>query len=168
MTCVDECTLQDGQQCTGATAFQVCDDLDDNGCLEWGTAQPCELSETCSGGVCVQGCQSQCSHVGAKEYNETGSGFRVCADLNDDGCLEWGTVSKCPEDTICSDGLCAVNCTSTCSVKGARQCDSASAYRRDAFEQLDEFGLPGAPGQRRGSPVAAPSPPCRLTLRPTK
>ncbi|RLB63170.1 MAG: hypothetical protein DRI90_07470, partial [Deltaproteobacteria bacterium] len=51
--CVDECTS--GARCAGL-GWEECGDFDDDSCLEWGNATPCETGTHCEGaGECVPG-----------------------------------------------------------------------------------------------------------------
>ena len=51
-TCTDGCANTGDLQCAG-NAIETCGDYNADGCIEWGTAVPCESSETCTDGACV-------------------------------------------------------------------------------------------------------------------
>ncbi len=109
--CTNECTA-DSVQCTCAgTMVQICGNFDEDPCLEWSTAVPCPLGETCSSGICSESCTNECETPGMTDCNSSGTGFVECDDHNENGCLEWGPVNECPEGETCKDGECGEYCT---------------------------------------------------------
>jgi len=57
----------------------------------------------------------------------SGNGYKMCADYNLDGCLEWSSVFNCSADKVCLNGFCAtkepvVVCENECSVVGEKKC----------------------------------------------
>ncbi len=52
-------------------------------------------------------CSNECLRWGQRECS--GSGYRVCGNLNGDNCFEWGQVVNCPSGTVCSSGFCATS-----------------------------------------------------------
>ena len=107
LACTDECAVKFGRRCTpGMTnRFEVCDEYDGDGCLEWGTPQACEGSLVCSGsGDCTVSCQSECAVADARKCE--GEAVRQCDDYNGDSCLEWGTAVPCEIWERCQDGRC--------------------------------------------------------------
>ncbi len=46
----------------------------------------------------------------------------MCADFNDDGCLEWGGFFACAAAEVCVDGDCAAACQDECPGAGERDC----------------------------------------------
>ncbi len=119
-TCTSECSVLGATKCNG-DAVQTCDDTNGDGCLEWGTAVPCDAGQQCSGGFCSTTCTNECSVEGAKQCD--GGGVKTCGDGDGDGCLEWGTVVPCDAGQTCSNGNCAATCADDCTVTGAKQCD---------------------------------------------
>ena len=111
--CVDECA-EGEQRCVGPQALQHCGQGDSDSCLEWLDAVQCADSESCSAGTCRSECIDECT-LGNVECS--GAGLRECADLNVDGCLEWGPSRRCPEGESCDDGSCTPieECSDECS-----------------------------------------------------
>ena len=80
-------------------------------------------------------CENLCRE-GSKQCSEAGES-QVCTDIDGDGCLEW-SVQACPENTVCSNGVCSTanefpGCQNMCPQNGARTCEilenGAQAYR---------------------------------------
>lgn len=107
LTCTDGCPVENQKSCVAGitTQFQVCADYNSDGCLEWGTAQSCGATLTCSGGNCTQTCQNTCQPNGSKTCQ--GNATSTCGDYNNDGCLEWGTPVFCNPTEECDGGFCA-------------------------------------------------------------
>lgn len=120
--CSDECTVKGARQCSGGVAWQVCDDHDVDGCLEWGTETTCGDGEICSNGSCALSCTSECAVVGEKQCNVAGTAAQTCDDWDTDGCLEWGSDVACSAGQVCSGGNCATTCTDDCSAAGIVEC----------------------------------------------
>jgi len=107
LSCTDECAVKNSRRCTPGSLnrFEVCDEFDGDGCLEWGTPQACDGSLVCSGaGDCAISCQSECAVIDARMCE--GDAVRRCGDYNDDSCLEWGTPVPCEVFERCQDGAC--------------------------------------------------------------
>ncbi|NUN13526.1 MAG: right-handed parallel beta-helix repeat-containing protein [Myxococcales bacterium] len=106
LTCTDGCPVENQKSCVPGTTtqFQVCDDYNGDGCLEWGTAQTCGATLTCSGGNCTQTCSNTCQPNGSKTCQ--GNATTTCGDYNSDGCLEWGTPVFCNTTEECDGGTC--------------------------------------------------------------
>jgi hypothetical protein len=49
-------------------------------------------------------CNDECSTKGQKKC--AGNGYQVCGNFDDDVCLEWGSITSCPVNTICQNGDC--------------------------------------------------------------
>lgn len=116
VTCSNVCSGVGGTQCSG-NSVQTCDDLDNDGCLEWSAGQACPSGDQCVAGACV--CQNACSSAGATRCD--GAGIQTCGDFNSDGCLAWSAAQACPDGQSCSADQCSSNCTDDCSV-GEQQC----------------------------------------------
>jgi len=110
-TCSSECTVAAATKCEGESVL-TCADRNDDGCLEWGDATPCGAALTCSGGVCVDVCSSECTFDGATKCD--GNATATCGDANGDGCFEWGTPVPCGGGQTCSGGACLDQCQPEC------------------------------------------------------
>lgn len=130
LSCKDECTTPEARRCDAAGGgYQVCDDTNEDGCLEWGSTTGCGDNETCSGGYCSLACASECTVAEAKTCNGSNTGYRVCKDANSDGCFEWSGDINCDVGQVCSNGMCGVTCQDECTAKGAKSCDGALGYK---------------------------------------
>ena len=118
-TCKDECDTVGAKKCE-LNGVEACGNFDADGCLEWGSPTPCEAGLVCSNGACATECKDGCAAAGTKQCQ--GGGVATCADHNGDGCLDWGTVSYCAGDQVCSGGFCTSTCADDCTVKGAKKC----------------------------------------------
>jgi PKD repeat protein len=56
LACGDECDGKGLKRCAEGVAnkFQVCDEWDGDGCLEWGTTAYCSVTQACSNGACAE------------------------------------------------------------------------------------------------------------------
>lgn len=118
--CTSTCESEGAAKCSTATAWQQCEDLDDDGCFDWGKDRNCGLGEVCKAGKCEKKCaDEQCTAVGAKKCSTTGE-ILECFDYNNDGCLEWGNAIPCPLGQVCDKGFCALGCTNDCTTVGAK------------------------------------------------
>ncbi|MBT9558309.1 MAG: right-handed parallel beta-helix repeat-containing protein [Myxococcales bacterium] len=122
LTCKDDCNVKGERRCASATTFETCDDQNDDGCLEWGTAEACTGGDVCALGSCALSCVNECDTSGAKRCNVAGTGVELCAEHDGDGCLEWGTSVPCPGGQACDVGSCTVTCQNTCAAVGLTQC----------------------------------------------
>ncbi|MEM7608994.1 MAG: FG-GAP repeat protein [Myxococcota bacterium] len=148
--CVDECGLGE-RRCTGPGAFERCDDIDSDPCLEWGPATVCDLGAFCSGGACAVG-----SACGANERVLAGECVRCDAgETNEPGDNPAGPDTMCDSDVPGEDPCLPVVGVS---------CDEFDeAYIKAAnAEEFDTFGFSvaldgdtlvvGAPFEDGGSP----------------
>lgn len=119
--CTSECTTKGAKKCDSG-GISVCDDFNNDGCMEWGTPKQCDSGQTCSAGACLDKCKSECTAIGAKKCDDAGK-VTICADDNKDGCLEWGTGAACATGLVCDGGFCANKCSNQCTVSGAKKCD---------------------------------------------
>lgn len=121
--CLLACPDELATRCDG-TGVQACLDVDDDGCLEWGPAKPCDAGATCVDGQCKLTCTAQeCTVVGARRCKDAAT-TQSCGDGNGDRCLEWGDDKACDGGLVCSNGFCATTCSDTCTVAGAKKCDA--------------------------------------------
>ncbi len=137
--CSDECTVKGAKQCSPAGKVQVCDDYDNNGCLQWGSGVGCPAKTVCSNGLCATSCKDACAKSGAKQcVPGSKTQWQSCGDFNKDGCLEWGTPTACGNNLVCAGaGGCEKTCKSTCTKAGAKTCDG------DAVRSCGDFNKDG-------------------------
>ena len=126
--CMDECGPAGLTACTG-TAVRTCADLDGDGCLEWTAPTACPADAPCSGGVCTEPCEDGCPEAGATTC-EAG-GLRTCADLDVDGCVEWGPPEACPAGQTCDGGACvALPCPDAdCEALWEQTCSGSGGFK---------------------------------------
>jgi len=142
LNCVDECDTVGGRQCNGAhTAYQLCDDHDSDGCLEWGTDVNCGASQVCSEGNCSTTCTAECATKDERKCNLAGTGFQTCADANLDGCLDWGTVVACGTTEACQGGVCVTIDPPGVVLLSEVVYDSANTDTQDFVEIWGEAGI---------------------------
>ncbi len=123
--CGGVCTNPAATACASdGRALLACRDLDDDGCLEWTSPEPCPSGATCSNGACGPRCLDECSEVGARRCAGPRSVF-VCGDANADGCREWSDAEVCPSGLVCVDGACTRACRDECAKAWAESCDDA-------------------------------------------
>ncbi len=110
LNCTDGCSTVGARQCVSGstTDFEVCDDYNNDGCLEWGTAQSCSAGQVCSAGACAQTCTDECSTDGASACVDASS-THTCGNFDSDSCLEWGTTVHCSASQSCQSGSCVSN-----------------------------------------------------------
>jgi len=123
-TCVDECVPGE-TRCAGPGFEQVCGQApgDSDDCLDWLPIEACIGAQTCSSGQCRDHCEDECTDGATACEN---GGITTCADLNVDGCTEWGPIAPC-ESGSCSGDACQDVCfddctTSTCTGLTLRTC----------------------------------------------
>ncbi len=137
--CQSTCTVVGAKHCA-LDAVETCDDYNDDGCLEWGTAVPCDEGLTCvPGGHCAATCQNQCTVKGARQCDEA-LNVITCDDYNDDGCLEWGTPEQCEGSSTCVNGTCEIQCEHACPVRGQRRCVPATTDQHQECTDVNGDG----------------------------
>ena len=118
LNCSDECSQSGALGCTDdLSGYRECRaDWDADPCLEWGESNPCGAAMVCEvvSVQCVPDCENICSVSGDLRCTADGLGYEICADYNDDSCLEWGGYTGCPPDQSCSNGTCSVDCADEC------------------------------------------------------
>jgi hypothetical protein len=110
--CEDACALPGSRQCAAAgQGYQVCDDHDDDGCLDWGEPVPCVEPDVCSEGQCVATCTDECVQDATRC---AGNGVQTCGEHDGDACVEWGAPVPCDGSDTCVSGacLCQPDCSS--------------------------------------------------------
>lgn len=114
-SCLSECGPGE-RRCSGGDS-QLCEDVDGDGCLEWGDTQDCGARD-CVQGWCVDPCTDQCSRTGDTRCD--GDAVRTCRDTNGDGCLEWSDAVPCGTGESCTNGACT--CSDECQTPGEKRC----------------------------------------------
>jgi hypothetical protein len=106
LECSDECPVKKEQQCVTSSTnkYQICDEYDSDGCLEWGSPLDCDPGLVCSGKNCATACSNDCQVKNSKKCEM--NAVRICGDYNDDGCLEWGDPVYCKNYEQCNLGEC--------------------------------------------------------------
>ena len=117
-TLTDECAEGSTKCADDGTFVWTCRFRSDLGIWVWGNTIPCETGQTCSCGVCDSTCVDECV-VDSQQCS--GDGYQVCADFDDDPCLDWGPAIPCHSGETCSDGSCGTPCVSECTA-GATRC----------------------------------------------
>ena len=103
--CTSQCTAGERRCDTEPTnRYQVCDDVDGDGCDEWGALTACPAGLVCESGQCEEdNCVNECSPAGALQCaGPPDNGIMVCSNYDGDGCLEWGGYTPCAQDETCS------------------------------------------------------------------
>lgn len=79
-------------------------------------------------------CQDECSPIDSKKCSD--NGYQTCANYDADNCLEWSSLTKCPQNTICQNGNCVqqkcIDGTSygQCSTNKPKYCDNGILVNR--------------------------------------
>lgn len=121
--CEDECTVALAKSCDEGGNIVVCNDYNQDSCLEWGSPTPCQQPYLCSLGNCVATCQDECSIVNEKTCVDGATNlYEICGNWDSDDCLEWGSSIQCPDTLVCSNGNCALSCENECVVVNATRC----------------------------------------------
>ena len=103
-SCTNACDEINAKRCHENTQ-ETCGDYNEDGCLEWGNATPCENGKVCQDGACIDPpptCTDQCPQMDVTQCKEDTT--ETCGDYDSDGCLEWGNPQKCKYG--CSDNTC--------------------------------------------------------------
>jgi hypothetical protein len=111
--CENDCEIG-GRRC-GAGGPEICGNFDPDPCLEFGPPSPCGADERCDDGLCVDvvvPCEDACE-AGVLRCAE--GGVQICADQDDDPCLEWSAAVPCGADERCEGaGQCVSACEDAC------------------------------------------------------
>jgi len=127
--CDDKCSFKGELRCFDQIRTQMCDDYNDDGCLEWSPPDSCiddlscsfgncnddaKPSWQCSQGYCIYDCfenddccTNECSLSAVKCADNSHS--QVCGYYDDDKCLEWSSESLCEGSEACDYGDCSEN-----------------------------------------------------------
>ena len=101
--CDDVCTPGD-RRCSG-NDVQLCD-IGATGCSAWQNEEICGPGEVCESGACRIACVNECDAEGVGQCTG-GRRYRVCGQIDDDPCLEWGPTERCSSGESCTgDGIC--------------------------------------------------------------
>jgi hypothetical protein len=131
--CSDECADESLAECVDG-GLRSCQDLDDDGCLEWSQPQACGDNAQCTAGECVATCTDEpCTEAGSISCSEDRQATVVCGDFDDDGCLEWGGEQSCSTGESCSNNTCAASCSDECTSVDAKRCDAGAVVTCDDF-----------------------------------
>ncbi|MBU0504637.1 hypothetical protein KJ708_01495 [bacterium] len=108
-TCTNECS-EGEKQCT-LTGYQECGEFDDDLCLEWGENNLCEVNESCSLGAChpLSECSDECE-TNATRCTVAEDAYQTCGLYDADTCTDWGAITQCNDDEMCSAGSCGTAC----------------------------------------------------------
>ncbi len=144
--CVNECE-QGSRQCSG-NGVESCGNFDDDECLEWSVAVPCDDNESCSNGACAVACQNECDVQNARRCGQ--GGVQTCGNHDADVCLEWSVGQACGGGQVCANGECAARCVDECA-PGSAQCAANGVQRCGNFDEDDclewSAGTPCAAGE---------------------
>jgi len=111
--CQNQCSSSGDRRC-GGDGYQICQDGNGDGCLEWGAAIVCPSGENCINGTCAK---SKACIAGAV------SGCRVC----DNNGLVWvDTDSRCSSGQVCVAGICQSACAPKTCLDLGYDCGTAS------------------------------------------
>lgn len=123
--CQSECEAGE-RECVGTDSSRECGYFDEDPCLEWSQATPCQQGSTCSGGTCPTVCQDACE-AGTREC-EGESSYRLCGRDDDvSPCLAFGPAQACPEGERCRSGECQQPCSEECPLLGDQACADPGA-----------------------------------------
>lgn len=127
--CEDACPQADMRRCA-AEGFERCGDFDEDPCLEWSGALPCEGDTACAEGECVPRCADECA---GEERRCAGDAVESCGNFDADLCLEYGPATPCGDAERCDDGACVPadqECEDACEEEGGSVCNGEGAYQR--------------------------------------
>jgi hypothetical protein len=99
--CTDECPTAATKCLSGGVV--VCDDFNHDGCREWGPTTLCVDGQSCTNGVCVEGCVNECSGPWCEDLL-----FRQCGHYDLSGCLKLSAGTSCVPADGCRAGWCTV------------------------------------------------------------
>ncbi len=129
--CTKESVCTQGEmQCSAAgNALMTCVTNDD-GEEDW-NIENCPDGQVCSDGQCRVNCANTCSE-GVRQCSANGIP-QVCK-TQENGCLEWGNETACPEAYHCIEGTCQPNCTKDCDPWSIVILPDTQSYLRDKPE----------------------------------
>ncbi|MFH0900445.1 MAG: SUMF1/EgtB/PvdO family nonheme iron enzyme [Pseudomonadota bacterium] len=98
--------------CVG-NAVAVCEQRDDDQCLEWSQPVPCSADAPyCSLGKCATKCVDECAS-GERQCDGPGMA-KLCGQADADSCRDWLPAVACATGETCSGGVCASSCHNEC------------------------------------------------------
>lgn len=106
--CTDDCAKTGDTACLNDGAYHVCGTYDDDACLDWSDAVPCNPDETCVDGACVANPDLSCEHECSDTERMCDGEQTVleCGQFDDDACREWSDSLPCPTGEVCRFGEC--------------------------------------------------------------
>ncbi len=144
--CSNECTVVMARDCDEGGSVVICNDYNDDDCLEWGSPTPCADGLVCSNGNCAISCSNECEVENERKCTAgSTTKYEVCDDYNDDTCLEWGTPQDCGDGLVCSLGNCAQTCENECVIQDEKKCVVGNGWSRCSDYNGDdclEWGTP--------------------------
>ena len=137
--CQDACVFVGQRMCTPGcqtgNQYQVCDDYNDDGCIEWSEIFLCSPGQFCRNGQCIVSrpsplvplaCSDECT-AGQRRCTpgcQTGNQYQICGNYDTDNCSEWSAIQICPSGQFCRNGRCIRPipvCSNECTA-GQRRC----------------------------------------------
>ena len=146
--CSSDTVCQNGscvqQKCSNGTLFNQCSinkpKYCDNGNLvNKCSACGCSSGKECqaNGGCTISSqvtCQNECSPIGSKRCSN--NSYQICENSDEDDCLEWGSATNCPVNSVCQNGSCVQQkCSdgtlySQCSTNKPTYCDNGKLIEK--------------------------------------
>ncbi len=135
--CETACQSVGQQICVSDTSFATCFLPEGDFCFDLVAEASCGEGSVCLDGECGDPpCEDRCAIDGAAICTENNRGFVVCADYDDDGCLEFGEPVMCSGRELCSGSSCPVACeTSECDTAGERTCGAGGVMECGDFDR---------------------------------
>ncbi len=109
MSCVSQCIKRGTTKCSDNENYEVCNDYNNDGCLEWGSEQQCNSGETCKSGKC--GLCNPGERRGCLICNEDGTDWKAdyprCNNPDFPYCSLFDGKCKCyPDEQIKKETSC--------------------------------------------------------------
>jgi len=125
--CTNPCSPLNSRECSGANAFRVCKDIDNDNCPQWQITE-CGTNEICTG-------NGLCENAGCLNDNNCPENYQ-CTNYQ---CILIGCIANCTGKSCGSDG-CGGNCE-TCSL--GYICSSGSCQEGEPPENISQDILNG-------------------------
>jgi hypothetical protein len=107
-----------GSECRADGLCHQCGEVGQECCLN----DSCKTGMRCDNQLCVAPCGDGCA-PGEKRCNSN-SGIDMCGYAANPPCTAWTTIiSRCPEEQVCTDGVCEERCPNACTL-GSTLCTS--------------------------------------------
>ena len=110
--------VEGSTSCRG-DGVSVCEQRDEDICLEWSESIGCDSGLSCSHGRCQEDCIDECA-MGETRCAGPGA-VAQCGQADGDVCLDWLNEVKCVDGEVCSAGTCSTSCVDECE-QGQSQC----------------------------------------------